>query len=157
MLFLVGIVFGFAVKLIQGISFVIGNLSGSAIYPSFCTNYQLIYFTHGTRNMTTLTVHYCSISICKFHIMVVEYFSMIFSFPYFPSSHPLGTHREVIFKPVHHIYIMNMLFTDMVAAKPVEIIPVAHLVFHLGHSFFPWPYPYPVTVPPNLGRSNIPY
>ena len=48
-----------------------------------------------------------------------------------------------------------MLFRNMITAKPVEIIPVAHLVFHFGLTVFAFIHPYTIIVPPCLCRSDI--
>src|SRR5690606_39524839 len=48
-----------------------------------------------------------------------------------------------------------MLLNNMVTAEPVEVIPVAHLVFHFGLLRLTWAYPHAATVPINLTRYNI--
>src|SRR4029078_9259062 len=86
---------------------------------------------------------------------MIKYFTMIFSFAYLAATKPLCTYRVSTFKPVNRIYIMNVLFGNMIAAKPVEIIPVTHLVFHFCLVVFAWTNPYAVIVPPGLCRGDF--
>ena len=46
---------------------------------------------------------------------------------------------------------------DVVAAEPVEIVPVAHLVFHLGHAFLAVARPNTASGPIDLRAGNLAY
>ena len=107
--------------------------------------------------MSTLTIQYRTICILKLYIMVIEDLTVFFSFTNLTPPHPLSFNRMPTFEPVNDIDIMNMLFINMVATKPVKIIPVAHLIFHFGLSGLTWPYPNTIVIPPSLRRSNISY
>ena len=39
-------------------------------------------------------------------------------------------------RPVAHVEIVNVLFTDVIARQPGEIEPVLDLPFEIGHAFF---------------------
>src|SRR5687768_8265911 len=105
--------------------------------------------------MPALAVQYRTVGIMKFNIMMIINFTMILSFSYLPATHSLCLYRIAAFEPVNYIQVMNMLFNNMITAKPVEIIPVAHLVFHFCLVIFSLLYPYTIIVPPCLCRSNI--
>src|SRR6476620_4049045 len=100
--------------------------------------------------MPALAVENTAIGILKFHIMVIKYFPVILSFADLPAAHTLSPDRISAFEPIDHINIMNVLFGDMIAAKPYKIIPVAHLVFHFGLPFLAGTYPHTIIVPPCL-------
>jgi len=34
--------------------------------------------------------------------------------------------------PIDHVEVVDVLFANVVAAKPDEIVPIAHLIFHFG-------------------------
>ena len=42
--------------------------------------------------------------------------AMFFAFAYLAATHTLGFHREPFLEPVYHIDVMNVLFTNMIAA-----------------------------------------
>src|SRR5690242_17800503 len=105
--------------------------------------------------MTALTVKHRTISISNFDIVMIKNFAIIFSLTHLPATHTLCLYRVCTLKPVYYIYIMDVLLYNMIAAKPVEIIPVSHLVFHLGLIVFAFVYPYTIIIPPGLCRSNI--
>src|SRR5690554_939898 len=82
---------------------------------------------------------------------------MLLACSYHPSSSSFGLDRIRTFHPVGHIDIMNMLLHNMVTTKPVEVIPVSHLVFHLGLPCLTWSNPYSTIVPIHLAPKNITY
>src|SRR5450432_3439486 len=86
---------------------------------------------------------------------MIKYFTILFPFANLSSAHSLCFYRIAAFEPVYHIEVVNMLFSDMISAKPYKIIPVAHLVFHFSLSFFTRTNPYTIVIPPCLHRSNI--
>src|SRR5690625_2267604 len=105
--------------------------------------------------MAALRIHDYAVCIMIFYKMVIKYLSKIGTYAYGTSTHTLTSFRKIIFEPIHHIHIVNMLFDDMIPAQPVEIVPVSHLIFHLILTRFTLPYPYPFTVPIYLCRSDI--
>src|SRR5690606_20131544 len=147
---LVRIILSFFIKSENGVALIIFYNSGISKYFSFGANNQFIYLAHCFGDMAALAVHNAAIGIVKFYEMVVIYFAIFFIGTNLAAAHALRFYRVSSFKPVHHINIMYMLFNNMIAAKPVKIIPVAHLVFHLclvGLAFF---YPNAIIMPPGL-------
>src|SRR4051794_18173665 len=98
--------------------------------------------------MAALAVEKAAICILKLYIVVIKYFSIIFSFAYLPAAHALRPYRIAAFEPIDHINIMNVLLGNMISAKPYEVIPVAHLVFHFCLPFLSRSHPHAVIVPP---------
>ncbi|MCY1541227.1 hypothetical protein D9M68_769060 [compost metagenome] len=87
--------------------------------------------------------------------MIIIDLSVIFPGSPGPASCSLYRYRICIFYPIGNINVVYMLFYDMISAKPVKIIPVSHLVIHLGLSGSTWFYPYSATVPIYLAGHNI--
>ena len=50
----------------------------------------------------------------------------------FSTAHPASFDGVAFFDPVNDIDIVDVLFGDVIAAEPGEVIPVAELVFHFG-------------------------
>src|SRR5690606_9555985 len=73
------------------------------------------------------------------------------------ATHALCLYGIRALEPIHYIDIVDVLFGNMVATQPVEVIPVAHLIFHFRLSWLAGSYPYTVIVPVNLAGSNITY
>src|SRR5690606_22882006 len=90
MLCLIGVVFGFAVKLVQYLSFVVHNVGCACKYFSFGAYQQFIHLAHRFRLVAALAVEDGAIGVMKFHEMMIEYFAIIFSLPHFSSADTLG-------------------------------------------------------------------
>src|ERR1044071_2979501 len=63
---------------------------------------------------------------------MVENLAVIRAFARFHAAHTPGTHRISLLDPVCHIEVVNVLFDDVVATNPDKVIPIAHLILHLG-------------------------
>src|SRR5690606_12861269 len=105
--------------------------------------------------MSALAVHDGAVGIMVFDIMVIEYLSVLFPRPDLASTHTHGLNRIGILEPVHHVDVVNVLFNDVFAAKPVEIIPVSPLVFHFALTGLPLINPNAVAVPVHLTGSDV--
>ena len=46
----------------------------------------------------------------------------------FTTAHSVGLHRVGVFEPVDDVKVVNMLLGDVITAKPIEVIPIAHLI-----------------------------
>src|SRR5690606_844961 len=110
---------------------------------------------HGFRHMATLTGDNRTTWIGVLYKVMIKNFPMVLAGPYLSTAKTLGRNRIFPKKPVGHIYVMDVLFQDMVSAQPVEIIPIAHLVFQLGLSGLSFPYPNSPTVPVHLTRYDF--
>ena len=74
----------------------------------------------------------------------------------------MSCHRMALHHPVAYVEVVDVLLHDVVAAEPVEIIPVPHLILHLGKlaaclgfHFGTLIYPHPRVVPVNAGSVNV--
>ena len=105
--------------------------------------------------MTALAVENGSVGVFELHKMVVEDLTVILSLPDFTAAHALGLDGVSAFEPVDDVDVVDVLFGDVVTAKPDEIVPVAHLVFHFGLFGFTLVDPYAVVVPPGLGGGDV--
>src|SRR6476661_6912207 len=105
--------------------------------------------------VTALTLNYRSISINKLYSVIVEDFSMVLSGSEKAATGTLCRYGISILYPIGDIDIVNMLFIDVIAAKPVEIIPVTHLVFHFSLASHTWPDPNTTAVPIYLSGYYI--
>src|SRR5438876_9176932 len=72
------------------------------------------------------------IGILEFNRVMIKNLPVVGPFPHFDTAHAVSADGMAFLHPVHHVEVMNVLFHDMVAADPDEVIPVPHLVFHLG-------------------------
>src|SRR5690606_7479282 len=97
----------------------------------------------------------CAVLVGEQHHMMVEYFTVILSGAYQAAAGSFRFHRVASFHPVGYINIMDMLFGNVIAAQPVEVIPVPHLVFHFGLSCLSWADPHPAAVPEYLSAYHI--
>ena len=80
-------------------------------------------------NMSTLTEHLGPVRVGELNKVMVVNLTMVLSSPNQSAALPLCRHRKAIHQPVDHVEVMDVLFHDMVAAEPVKVIPVSHLVF----------------------------
>ena len=79
--------------------------------------------------------------------MVVEYLTKFLTGAHLSAAHALRFHRVGPVNPIADIEIVDVLFHDVVAAQPREVIPIAHLVFHFRLLWLTRPHPEWVTVP----------
>ena len=68
---------------------------------------------------------------------------------------PLRFNGVRVFQPVRDIQIVNVLFYDVVTTQPIEVIPVAHLVFELTLAFLTWTYPHATAIPINTCKVDV--
>src|SRR5437773_7204608 len=62
---------------------------------------------------------------------MVEYFTIVRPLAHFDAAHTVSADRMALLDPVDHVEIMDVLFDDVVASNPYEVVPVAQLVLHL--------------------------
>ena len=70
-----------------------------------------------------------------FNEVVVKNFAPIFADAAGATAHAHSLDGMSALEPVADVDVVAMLFHDVIAAKPVEIIPVAHLILHLRLAF----------------------
>src|SRR5690606_4737575 len=116
---------------------------------------DLPYPGHGIGLMPALACDHRPGWIGVFHKMVVVDLPVVQSSANGPAPHSLGGYGILPDEPVGHVDIVDMLFQDMVPTDPIEIIPIAHLVFQFTLLRGARPHPYPVTVPVHLAGNDL--
>ena len=132
-------------------------VTSTQISSSFGSLESLIHSICGTREMTAFTVNHCTIFISKLNCMVIKNFSEFLASSYHSTSSSFSFNRISFFHPVCHVNVVDVLLSDMISAKPVEIVPVSHLIFHLSLLWFSRSYPNSTVIPINLSTDDITY
>src|SRR5438445_6790642 len=73
-----------------------------------------------------------AILVFKLDSMMVENLAIIESFADLATAHALRADGMTLFDPIDHIKVMDVLLDDVIATNPSEVVPIAHLIFHLG-------------------------
>jgi hypothetical protein len=71
------------------------------------------------------------------------------------TAHAMDTDGVIVLDPTTDIQVVDVLFVDVIAAKPVEVIPVAHLIFDFGLAFLARIYPDAAIIPINAQGVDI--
>ena len=126
------------------------------------SNGILVHLARATGNVPTLAHHGRTVGIGKLDAVMIKNLPMVLAPSNLPSAHPACFDRISAFEPIADVQVMNMLLVNMVATQPVEVVPIVHLIFHLGRlmpksrcKIGPCAYPNPSTIPVNLGQQNI--
>src|SRR5437870_12316131 len=61
---------------------------------------------------------------------MVKYLAIVRPLADFDAAHAVSADWVALLDPVDHVEVVDMLFDDVVAADPYEVVPVAHLVLH---------------------------
>ena len=95
--------------------------------------------------------------VCIFidHRVMVEDFAILDRGADLSAAHTVSAHRVAILDPVDDIQVMDVLLIDMISAEPIEIIPIAHLVFHFCLARLPWFHPDATIVPIAVHGDDI--
>src|SRR6056297_252586 len=105
--------------------------------------------------MTALARYDGSAGVGKLHEMMIKNLAVVFARTNFTPAHALCCFRIFADKPVGNVNIMNVLLQDMVAAEPVKVVPVSHLILHLCHIGLALAYPHSCAVPVNRPTCNV--
>src|SRR5437762_11212288 len=62
---------------------------------------------------------------------MVEYLTIVRPLAHFDAAHAMRANRMALLDPVDHVEVVDVLFDDVVAADPYEVVPVPHLLLHL--------------------------
>ena len=111
------------------------DLAATDVGVPFGAVYELADLVVAVRHVAALADHSMPIRIGKFNHVVVVNLTMILTISDKSSPLALGLDRKPIIEPVDHVEIMNVLLDDVVAADPVEEVPVSHLVFEFRLAF----------------------
>ena len=83
--------------------------------------------------MLALAVHDRAVRVGKLAVVVIINFTSVFTDTLGASADTDCFDWMLTHKPVTDVDVVNVLLANMITAKPVEIIPVAHLILHFGH------------------------
>ena len=113
-------------------------------------------------DVAALTVHASTIGILVFNEVMIEDFAMILGAwvvggiaSHFTPTLSIGFHRIITLQPIDDVEVVDMLFANVVTAKPIEIIPVAHLVLKFGLIRLPRASPNSATIPKSAHVQDI--
>src|SRR5690606_41862228 len=107
--------------------------------------------------MAALAIHHSAVVVRQFDSEVIINLAVLFADTVCPTSRALNRNGIFSFYPVCYINIMNVLFDNVIAAQPVKIIPISHLILHLGLFRLAGADPNAAAVPIHLTRDDIAY
>ncbi len=70
--------------------------------------------------------------------VVIEDLAVVGTDPHLPAPDALGFEGVILHGPVDKVEGVDGLLDDQVAAEPVEVVPVAHLILHFGLAWLAW-------------------
>ena len=83
------------------------------------------------RDLAALAEHLGAVGIRVFDRVMIEDVAVLFASADLSAAHALGFDGMTVLDPVADIEIVNVLLADVIAAEPIEEVPVANLVFEL--------------------------
>ena len=83
-------------------------------------------------DVAALAEHVAAIRVFVLDGVVVKNLAVVDAGTNLAAAQSLATRRMGALNPVDDVKIVDVLLIDVVAAQPDEVVPVAHLVFHLG-------------------------
>ncbi len=86
----------------------------------------------GVRLLAALAIQFCAVLVGELDEVIVVDLADAAVVAAVAASHAVGLDGMIALGPVAHVDIVDVLLDDVIAAKPDEMIPVAHLVLHLG-------------------------
>src|SRR3546814_16685682 len=107
--------------------------------------------------MTALAIDYGAIRIGEFHRVVVIDFSVLLAGTPCAASRTLYGYGVTTFHPVCHIDVVHVLLYNVVAAQPVELIQLPHLVYHFCLFFLTWAHPTATPIHLHLPTQDLPH
>src|SRR5208337_2881998 len=75
--------------------------------------------------------------------------------PDLPAANACGLHRCAPRDPVAGVDAVDMLLDDVVTAQPDEMVPVVHLILHLGHARLPRAVPDSLRMEVSPGEEQV--
>src|SRR5690606_24041409 len=100
-----------------------------------------------TRHVAALAEHAAAVFVRKLDEVVIEDLAVVRAGAYEAAALSLCVYRITLLHPVGHVDVVDVLLGDVVAAEPVKVVPVTHLVLHLGLAGLPGIHPHAVLVP----------
>src|SRR5690606_7613078 len=130
-------------------------IAGVHIDLAFGAYKRFIHSGISPGEVTAFAVDNRAVRIGKAQGVVVKDFPILLAGTDHSATCTFRRHRVGVFYPVGHVDIVHVLFRDMVAAQPVDIIAVSHLRFHLRLISLTGFYPYTAVIPVHLAADNI--
>ena len=76
--------------------------------------------------------HLDAVGVRVFHGVMIKNVAVVLAAAHQPSAHADGRRRMSAHDPIADVEVVHVLLDDVVAAEPVEEVPVANLVLHFG-------------------------
>ena len=108
-----------------------------------------------TLHVATLAEQLESIGIGVLDHVMIEDLSVVDARADFAASLSLCLDGMVLNQPIDDVQIVYVLFVDMVATQPGEVIPVPHLVFEFSLFRLAWTDPNAPAIPIGAGKNQI--
>ncbi|MEY3546771.1 MAG: hypothetical protein RLZZ313_1132 [Verrucomicrobiota bacterium] len=90
----------------------------------------------GTADVTALAQERGAIGIGVFEGVMVEDFAVFFLGADLAAAHAMSLDRVGVLHPIGDVQVVDVLLGDVIAAQPVEVVPIAHLELEFGLPFF---------------------
>jgi hypothetical protein len=105
--------------------------------------------------LPALTEAVRAIGIGVLDAVVIENFADAGLGPDLPAANACGLHRCAPRDPVAGVDAVDMLLDNVVAAQPNEVVPVVHLILHLGHARLPRAVPDSLRMEVSPGEEQV--
>ena len=105
--------------------------------------------------MTALAQERGAIGIGVFEGVVVEDFAVFFLGADLATAHAMSLNRVGVLHPIGDVQVVDVLLGDVIAAQPVEVVPIAHLELELGLPFLARVNPNATVVPVGTDQVDV--
>ena len=132
--------------------YVTGNLTGSLRTMSI-----LCDMGPSSLKVSALAKHLSSVRKCVFNKSMIKNLGKLSISPHshFTSPHTVRFDRIHPFYPATCIQVVYMLLTNLITGCPGKMIPIVHLILHLGHAWLFPAVPNRITIPIHTKHINI--
>ena len=118
------------------------DMRATDICEALCAVRVFVDFAFRVRHVATLRQHFGAIGVSVFDHVVIKNLPVIFSVANQAPTLTLCTDGIAAHDPVANIKIMDVLLGDMIAAKPIKIVPITHLILHFIPVIFSFAHPH---------------
>ena len=132
-----------------------GGVGSEAVNAAFCPQKLLVHLAKCAFVVATLAVDERAVGVGEINDVVVKNFAKLFASSHFTPASSLCFNGIALFHPVGHVNVVNVLLVDVVAAEPIEIIPVSHLIFHFGLACLAWIVPHAAADPIDTAAHDV--
>src|SRR5215471_2734872 len=78
-------------------------------------------------DLPALAEHTRAVGVFEFDKMMIVNLPVALGIADLPATHALRADRMPVFDPVAHVDVVDVLFDDVIAGKPGEVVPVPNL------------------------------